>query len=149
MRAVVQRVRRARVTVDGRTTGEIDQGLLVLASAGQGDGTADLEWMVRKIVNLRVFADEQGKMNLSVKDVGGSLLLVSQFTLHGDCRKGNRPSFTQAMPPDEAREYFDTFVQRVRDSRTQVQTGEFGAMMEVELVNDGPVTMLLDSRKGF
>ncbi len=147
---MVQRVRRASVTVAGRTVGEIGPGLLLLVGAEAEDEPADAAWMAKKCVNLRIFADEDGKMNRSVADVGGRILAVSQFTLLGDCRKGNRPSFGRAMEPVTARKFFDDFVKLLEDAGAgPVETGEFGAMMDVELINDGPVTFLLDSRKKF
>jgi len=150
MRAVVQRVRRARVTVGERVTGAIDQGLLVLLGAGAGDGPADLAYIVDKVVNLRIFADDAGKMNRSVLDVGGGVLVVSQFTLYGDARQGRRPAFTGALEPVAAKAMYEEAVTRIRAAGVaRVETGEFAADMQVELVNDGPVTILLDSRKGF
>ncbi len=150
MRAVVQRVRRARVTVGDRTTGEIDHGLLVLLGAGAGDGANDLAYVVDKIANLRVFADDAGKMNRSVLDVAGGVLVVSQFTLYGDARTGRRPAFTSALEPIEARRLYEQSLEALRAAGvTRVEAGEFAADMQVELVNDGPVTILLDSRKGF
>ncbi len=150
MRAVVQRVRRAKVTVDDRTTGEIAQGLLVLLGAGQGDTAADLGYIVDKITNLRIFADDAGKMNRSVLDVGGGVLVVSQFTLYGDARQGRRPAFTGALEPVAARALYEQSLTSLRAAGvSRVEAGEFAADMQVELVNDGPVTILLDSRKGF
>lgn len=149
MRAVVQRVSRARVTVDGEETGAIEQGLLVLLGVGHDDQAKDVDYMVRKILGLRVFEDPDGKMNLSVIDVQGAVLAVSQFTLYGDCRKGRRPSFVAAAHPEPAEALFDAFVQAVRDQGVDCPTGRFGAMMDVELVNHGPVTLLLDSTKAF
>ncbi|MBA3456783.1 MAG: D-tyrosyl-tRNA(Tyr) deacylase [Deltaproteobacteria bacterium] len=150
MRAVVQRVRRAKVTVDDRVTGSIQQGLLVLLGAGAGDGPADLAYTVDKIANLRIFADEAGKMNRSVLDIGGGVLVVSQFTLYGDARQGRRPAFTGALEPTAARALYEQSLTALRAAGvTQVEAGEFAADMQVELLNDGPVTILLDSRKGF
>lgn len=150
MRAVVQRVSRAKVTVLGRVTGEIDQGLLVLLGAGAGDGATDLAYTVDKIVNLRIFADDAGKMNRSVLDVGGGVLVVSQFTLYGDVRQGRRPAFTGALEPIAARALYEESLVALRTAGvTRVEAGEFAADMAVELVNDGPVTILLDSRKVF
>lgn len=150
MRVVAQKVSRASVRVGGEVVGEIGRGLMLLISAGADDADSDAAWMARKIVNLRVFPDDDGKMNLSLLDVGGEILAISQFTLHGDCRKGNRPSFVKAMPPDEAGKYFESFVDLLKEnSPRKVATGIFGAMMDVELVNDGPVTLLLDSKKTF
>jgi D-tyrosyl-tRNA(Tyr) deacylase len=149
MRAVVQRVKRAEVRVGGDVVGRVGPGLLVLLGAGQGDGPADVAWLVEKIVNLRVFEDDAGKMNRSLLDVGGGLLVVSQFTLYGDCRHGRRPSFTGALEPVAAAALCDELVRQARALGVAVETGRFGAMMDVELVNDGPVTLLLDSRKLF
>jgi D-tyrosyl-tRNA(Tyr) deacylase len=150
MRAVVQRVTRARVTVDDRITGEIGPGLLVLLGAGAGDTPADLGYVVDKVAHLRIFADDAGKMNRSVLDVGGGVLVVSQFTLYGDARQGRRPAFTGALEPTAARALCDQAVVGLREAGVaRVETGEFAAHMAVELVNDGPVTILLDSRKGF
>ena len=146
MRAVIQRVSRAKVAVNNITTGEIKNGLLVLFAAGQGDNDEDIEWAVKKISELRIFEDENGKMNLSVKDVGGSLLVVSQFTLYGDIRKGRRPSFTMSMPPEEAEAMYGRFVDRCKMENLAVETGEFKAYMQVSLVNDGPVTLIVDSK---
>jgi len=145
VRAVVQRVSEASVRVDGRVVGEIGQGLLVLLGVGQGDTEADAEYLADKSVNLRIFEDEAGHMNRSVLDVGGSLLVVSQFTLYGDCRKGRRPSFTAAAPPEQAEALYERFVARARASTVPVATGRFGARMAVALVNDGPVTLLVDT----
>jgi D-tyrosyl-tRNA(Tyr) deacylase len=150
MRAVVQRVRRAQVTVEERQVGAIDRGLLVLLGAGAGDGQSDLAYVVDKIVNLRIFPDDAGKMNRSVLDTAGSVLIVSQFTLYGDARSGRRPAFTGALEPGAARELYEQALTAVRAAGVEhVAGGEFGADMAVELVNDGPVTILLDSRKGF
>jgi D-aminoacyl-tRNA deacylase len=144
LKIVLQRVRRARVTVGGKVTGEIGRGLLLLVGFTGGDGEETLRWMAEKVVGLRVFADEEGKMNLSVEEVGGSLLVVSQFTLYGDARKGRRPSFVGAAQPAIAVPLYERFVEILRASGCPVATGEFGAMMEVELVNDGPVTLILE-----
>ena len=149
MRAVVQRVSSARVTVDDRVTGEIGAGLLVLLGVEQGDAPSDLQYITAKIRDLRIFADEAGKMNLSVLDTRGSVLVVSQFTLSGDARNGRRPSFATAAPPQIARALYEEVVRELRASGLRVETGEFQAMMQVALVNDGPVTILLDSRKTF
>lgn len=149
MRAVLQRVSSASVQVDGRTVGAIDRGLLVLLGVEAGDGPADLEFITSKIRDLRLFSDEQDKMNRSVVDVGGGVLLVSQFTLLADCRKGRRPSFDAAAPPAEARALYEECAARLRADVARVETGEFQAMMQVALVNDGPVTVLLDSRRRF
>ena len=149
MRAVVQRVTEARVTVGDRTTGEIGPGLLVLLGVEQGDGPADVQYVAAKIRDLRIFEDEQGKMNRSVLDTGGAVLVVSQFTLSGDARNGRRPSFASAAPPEIARALYEDVVRELSASGLRVGTGEFRAMMRVALVNDGPVTILLDSRKTF
>jgi D-tyrosyl-tRNA(Tyr) deacylase len=144
MRVVLQRVSRAAVRVSGRVTGKIEGGLLVLAGFAPGDGDDTLRWMAEKIVGLRVFADAEGKMNRAVAEVGGALLVVSQFTLYGDTQKGRRPSFVDAAPPELATSLYERFVARLRESGVPVETGEFGAMMEVELVNDGPVTLIIE-----
>lgn len=149
MRAVVQRVTSARVTVDARVTGEIDGGLLVLLGVDQGDGPADVQYIAAKIRDLRIFPDEDGKMNRSVLDRQGAVLVVSQFTLSGDARNGRRPSFAGAAPPQIARALYEEVVRELEASGLRVETGEFQAMMQVALVNDGPVTILLDSRKTF
>jgi len=150
VRAVCQRVKRAKVTVDDRITGSIDQGLLVFLGAGQGDGPADLGYIVDKICHLRIFADDAGKMNRSVKDIGGSVLVVSQFTLYGDVRGGRRPAFTGALEPVAAKALYEQSLEALRQAGVaRVEAGEFAADMAVELVNDGPVTILLDSRKLF
>ena len=149
MRTVVQRVVRAVVRVDEQLVGSIGQGVLVLLGVAEGDSAADADFMAQKIVELRVFDDEAGKMNRSLAEVGGSVLAVSQFTLLGDCRKGRRPSFTDAARPELALELFNHFVAQVQARGVTVATGQFGAHMEVELVNDGPVTLLLDSRQAF
>jgi D-tyrosyl-tRNA(Tyr) deacylase len=144
MRIVLQRVSRAKVTVDGRVAGEIGRGLLLLAGFTDGDGEDALAWMVRKIVQLRIFPDDEGKMNRSVEDADGAILVVSQFTLYGDARKGNRPSFIGAARPEMAIPLYERFVALLRETGRPVATGEFGAMMDVELVNDGPVTLILE-----
>jgi len=149
MRAVVQRVSRARVTVQHWTSGEIGLGLLVLLGVGHGDTEQDAIYLAEKIGGLRVFEDEDGKMNRSVKDVGGSVLAVSQFTLFGDVRRGKRPSFDAAAPPEQARRLYELFVQQMQAAGLRCETGRFQEMMQVELVNDGPVTILLDSSKLF
>ncbi|MEJ2719181.1 MAG: D-aminoacyl-tRNA deacylase [Deltaproteobacteria bacterium] len=145
MRAVVQRVSRAKVSVDGTVVGEIGPGLVVLLAAGHGDGAKEVRWMAGKLPGLRIFPDEQGKMNLSLEQVGGEMLVVSQFTLYGDCRKGKRPSFAGSAPPDEAVKLYRDFIDAVGEQGIRVAEGEFGAMMELELVNDGPVTLIVDS----
>lgn len=147
MRAVVQRVSRAKVTVDGRLTGEIGRGLLVLLGVSVDDNKAAADYLVEKITSLRIFEDADGKMNLSLVDINGGLLVVSQFTLYGDTRRGRRPSFIAAARGEDAISLYDRFVSKSREVVTNVATGEFGAMMDVELVNDGPVTIILDSEK--
>ena len=149
MRCVVQRVARASVTVEGKTTGEVEKGYMVLVGVEQGDGEADMRYCAEKVAGLRVFEDGEGKMNLSVKDVGGAVLAVSQFTLLGDARHGRRPSFSNAARPEEANALYEDFCQALRAAGIRVETGVFQTHMEVSLVNDGPVTILLDSRKGF
>jgi len=144
LRIVLQRVSRARVRVDGTTVGRIEHGLLLLAAFAAGDTQEDLDWMARKCVELRVFRDHRGKMNRSLKEVEGSVLVVSQFTLYGDCRKGRRPSFVDSAPPEVARRLYEDFIAALRAQGIEVATGRFGAMMEVELVNDGPVTLILE-----
>jgi len=149
MRAVVQRVSRARVTVDGKVTGEIGQGVLLLLGVAGTDTEDDARYLVDKTLNLRIFEDADGKMNLSLLDVKGGLLVVSQFTLYGDTRRGRRPSFIDAAPPERANELYELFVSESRKQINEVATGLFQAMMDVELVNDGPVTILIDSEKQF
>ena len=149
MRAVVQRVSRARVSVDGQTSGEIGLGLLVLLGVGAGDARTDADYLAEKTIGLRIFEDNDGKMNLSVAEVGGALLVVSQFTLFGDARRGKRPSFDAAAPPVQARELYEYFVERVRGAGLRCETGRFQETMRVESVNEGPVTILLDSAKVF
>jgi D-aminoacyl-tRNA deacylase len=145
VRAVIQRVSRAAVRVDGVPVGDIDRGFLVLLGVTHADGQAEAEWLARKVAGLRIFEDDAGKMNLGLTDVGGAALVVSQFTLYGDARKGRRPSFTGAARPDQAEPLVDYFASRLREEGLRVETGVFGAMMEVELVNDGPVTLWLDT----
>ena len=149
MRAVVQRVKKAEVRVQGQVVGKIGAGLLVLLGIGKEDSLQEAEWFADKIVNLRIFDDEQGRMNRSISETRGGLLCVSQFTLYGDCRKGRRPSYDRAAAPAVARGLYDAFVASVRARGITVGTGQFQAMMEVELVNDGPVTLLLDSERVF
>ena len=144
MRALIQRVTRAGVTVDGRVTGRIERGFVVLLGITHADGRAEADWVAAKIAGLRVFDDEAGKMNRSLADVGGALLVVSQFTLYGDARKGRRPSFTDAAAPETAEPLVDYFVEVLRDAGFTVATGVFGAHMDVEIHNDGPVTMLIE-----
>ena len=147
MRAVIQRVSRARVTVDSRVAGEIQTGILILLGVGRDDTPETAAYLAEKIVNLRVFADDAGKMNRSLLEISGSALVVSQFTLYGDTRGGRRPSYIQAAPPEDANQLYEEFVRRLRSFGVRVETGVFQAHMEVELVNDGPVTILLDSEK--
>ena len=149
MRAVVQRVTSAKVEVDDQAVGEIGAGLLVLLGVARGDGQADADYLVDKIINLRVFRDDAGKMNRSLADAGGAMLVVSQFTLYGDVRKGRRPSYIDAAQPEEANALYEYFVARVRAAGVTAETGVFQAMMKVSLTNDGPVTILIDSRKTF
>jgi D-tyrosyl-tRNA(Tyr) deacylase len=149
MRAVVQRVSRCRVTVDGNTVGEIGLGLLVLLGVSKTDAEAAADYLAEKIIGLRIFEDADEKMNLSVQDAGGALLVVSQFTLYGDVRRGKRPSFDGAARPEEAKRLYEYFVARIRAAGLRCETGQFQAMMEVDLVNSGPVTILLDSEKQF
>ena len=149
MRAVVQRVSRARVTVNGEITGEIGLGLLLLLGVGAADTHAEADYLAEKAIGLRIFEDSGGKMNLSVAEVAGALLVVSQFTLYGDARRGKRPSFDAAAPPEQARELYEYFVERVRAAGLRCETGRFQETKQVELVNVGPVTILLDSAKGF
>ncbi len=144
MRIVLQRVSRAKVTVDGRVTGEIGRGLLLLAGFTDGDTDEALAWMADKVVGLRIFPDDEGKMNRSVDEIDGGLLVVSQFTLYGDARKGRRPSFVEAARPEVAIPLYERFLQMLRATGRPVQMGEFGAKMDVELVNDGPVTLILE-----
>nr|WP_297173690.1 D-aminoacyl-tRNA deacylase [uncultured Agathobaculum sp.] len=145
MRALIQRVSRASVTIGGVVRGQIGQGFLVLLGITDGDTAQDAVYLADKTVKLRVFTDENDKMNRSLSDVGGGLLIVSQFTLYGDCKKGNRPSFTAAARPDAARPLYQTFIARCRESGLPVETGEFGADMQIDLINDGPVTLWMDT----
>jgi len=149
MRAVVQRVKEARVEVDGRITGAIEGGLLVLLGVGRDDNLADCEYMADKLVNLRIFRDDEDRMNLSVKDTGGAILLISQFTLYGDCRKGRRPGFDAAGDPEQAEKLYTETISLIRARGVGVKTGIFAARMQVFSQNDGPVTLLLDSKKVF
>jgi D-tyrosyl-tRNA(Tyr) deacylase len=145
MRVVIQRVRRARVTVGEEVVGEVGRGLLVLLGVTQGDTIEGARWLADKTVGLRIFADDEGKMNRSAEEVGGGVLVVSQFTLYGDCAKGRRPSFIAAAPPEVAVPLYEAYVEAVRARGVPVATGRFGAMMDVELVNDGPVTLIVDT----
>jgi len=149
MRCVIQRVSRARVLVDGETVGEIGTGILVLLGVSRGDSEKEAVYLLEKTLNLRIFEDSDGKMNLSLLDINGDLLIVSQFTLYGDTRRGRRPSFIEAAAPEKANFLYEFFVAEARKQIKQVETGRFQAMMNVELVNDGPVTILLDSEKLF
>lgn len=149
MRAVVQRVKSAKVEVDNEPTGEISSGLLVFLGIGKEDSKKDADYLLEKIINLRIFEDEEEKLNLSALDLDKDLMLVSQFTLFGDCRQGRRPSFFEAAPPAEAEKLYNYFVEEAKKSKLKVATGEFQAMMDVSLVNDGPVTILVDSKKNF
>lgn len=145
MRFVIQRVKHASVTIEGQVSGKIDRGFLVLIGVAEGDTKDMADKMVKKMLGLRIFEDEQGKTNLSLSDVNGKLLLVSQFTLYADCKKGNRPSFVKAEKPDMANEMYEYIIGKCKEIMTDVQTGEFGADMKVELLNDGPFTIILDS----
>lgn len=152
MRAVLQRVTSARVQVDEHTVGEIGKGLLILLGVAREDAGPDASWLAEKVAALRIFQDPEGRMNLSIKETGGSSLVVSQFTLMGDCRKGRRPGFDKAAPPDQAEQLYEKFVDLLRAElgpEIEVATGSFGAYMSVSLVNDGPVTLILDSRRSF
>lgn len=146
MRVVVQRSKEAKVTVNGKTVGEIQKGFVLLVGVTHEDQEADAAFLAEKIVNLRVFEDDQGKMNYSLMDVGGEILSVSQFTLYGDCRKGRRPNFMDAARPDHALSIYETFNHLLREKGVKVETGEFGAMMDVQLTNDGPVTLIIESK---
>ena len=146
MRAVVQRVTNADVKIDGRANGKIDDGLLVLLGVGNGDTEEDMKYIADKIIKLRIFSDENDKMNLSLEDVGGSMLVISQFTLYGDCSHGRRPYFGNAMEPVSANEMYEKFVAYIREQGIHTETGEFGADMKVSLTNDGPVTIILESK---
>jgi D-tyrosyl-tRNA(Tyr) deacylase len=149
MRAIVQRVSRCRVTVGGNVVGEIGSGVLVLLGVSKTDSEDAADYLVEKIIGLRIFEDSEGKMNLSVQDANGALLVVSQFTLYGDVRRGKRPSFDAAARPEDAKRLYEYFVGKVREAGLRCETGQFQAMMEVELVNNGPVTIMLDSEKQF
>jgi D-tyrosyl-tRNA(Tyr) deacylase len=147
MRTVVQRVSQAEVVIDGVSVARIGKGILALAAISQQDTEKDLVWMAKKIVELRIFGDSQGKLNLSLQDIGGELLVVSQFTLYGDCKKGRRPSYSDAAPPAEAEKLYERFLEIIRQYVPDVKTGQFQAMMEVNLSNSGPVTLIIDSQK--
>ncbi|MFZ2190361.1 MAG: D-aminoacyl-tRNA deacylase [Candidatus Magasanikiibacteriota bacterium] len=158
MRVVLQRVKKADVKtcpqglakhgrrVDNETVGEISHGFLILLGVGKGDGEKEADWLVEKIMKLRVFEDQDGKMNKDIVEVGGEILVVSQFTLYGDCQSGNRPGFSDAAPPDEANKLYEYFVAKIKEKNIKVATGQFGAYMEVSLVNDGPVTLIIESK---
>lgn len=149
MRSVVQRVTHGKVTVDGEVIGQIQKGMVILLGVGENDTSEDMTYLADKILGLRIFDDPDGKMNLSIQEIDGSMLIVSQFTLYGDCRKGRRPSYSSAANPDMANKMYESFLQYVRDAGVHVETGKFQAMMDVEIHNDGPVTLLLDSKKSF
>ena len=149
MRAVIQRVKEARVEVEGEVVGRIGEGMLILLGAGKDDSEEDARYLADKAIALRIFEDPEGKMNLSVRETGGEVLVVSQFTLYGDCRKGRRPSFDKAAPPELAEELYELFVREIRERGVKVETGRFRAMMDVHLINRGPVTLMLDSKKEF
>lgn len=145
MRAVIQRVKSARVKIENKTVAKIKKGLLVLIAVKESDTKKDVKYLSDKILNLRIFPDKQERMNLSLLDIKGEILIVSQFTLYGDCSKGRRPSFVKAAPPEMAEKLYEKFVQEIKKSELKTETGEFGAMMQIELTNDGPVTLILDS----
>ncbi len=149
MRAVVQRVSQAAVKVEGKTAAQIGEGLLVLLGVGQEDSDKDATYLADKVANLRIFSDDDGRLNLSVLDIGGEVLVVSQFTLYGDCRRGRRPSFSNAAPPERARELYEKFTARLEENGVKIGTGVFQAHMEVSLVNDGPVTLIMSSQGEF
>jgi D-tyrosyl-tRNA(Tyr) deacylase len=149
MRAVVQRVSRASVSVNGQVTGRIERGLLVFLGVGREDSQADIDFIADKVVNLRVFEDADGKMNLSVKDIGRGILLISQFTLFGDCRKGRRPDFSSAGPPETAKLLYEKTIDAIKEKSVPVETGIFAAHMDIDCVNDGPVTLILDSNNSI
>lgn len=149
MRAVIQRVKSASVRVDNKIISSIDKGYLIFIGVEKGDAQGDVDYITNKVVGIRIFEDENDKMNLSIQDVSGEIIIVSQFTLAGDARKGRRPSFSNAMLPDEANELYVSVINSIKENNIKVYTGEFGAHMNVELINDGPVTILLDSKKGF
>jgi D-tyrosyl-tRNA(Tyr) deacylase len=148
MKALIQRVKKASVSIGGENFSAIGKGLLIFLGVGIGDTEKEIEYLVRKIVNLRIFEDQSGKLNYSIKDIGGEILIVSQFTLYADCKKGNRPSFEKAEKPDVALKLYEKFINRVKTEGIEVKTGVFGASMEVELINDGPVTIMLESLSG-
>lgn len=149
MRAVVQRVKEASVTVDNQIVGNISKGLLVFLGVGEGDSKADLNYIVDKTLGLRIFEDENDKMNLSVQDINGEILVVSQFTLYGDVRKGKRPSFIKSAHPEIGNAFYEEFIRKINEAGIKAESGKFGAHMDINLVNDGPVTILIDSKKDF
>ena len=149
MRAVIQRVSRASVTINGTVHGEIGRGMVVLLGIHGNDRLTDLQWLAEKVVKLRIFDDQQGKLNLSLADIAGAMLIISQFTLYGDCRKGRRPGFSSAAAPDIAEPLYHRFIEEIKNKQVKVASGIFQAVMDVELVNEGPVTLLLDSEKQF
>lgn len=149
MRAVVQRVKEASCKVDGKTVGKIEKGILLFLGIGKGDEDKDLKYLVDKVLGLRIFSDDEGKMNLSLEDVEGEILIISQFTLYGDARKGKRPSFSNSSSPEIGEAYYKQFIEEVRSRGIKAETGVFGADMDIQLINDGPVTILLDSEKIF
>ncbi len=149
MRSVIQRVKQSSVTINGKVVGAIGKGVLVLLGIAATDGKKERDWMIDKILNLRIFEDQEGKMNNSLLQHGGGALIVSQFTLYGDCRKGRRPGYSHAAPPEIAEPYYNGFIEEIRKTSIEIATGRFGADMDVALINDGPVTLLLDSDKTF
>lgn len=149
MRAVVQRVKEAGVKVDNKTVGKISKGLLVFLGVGEEDSEIDLNYLVHKILGLRIFQDENDKMNLSVQDINGEILVISQFTLYGDVRKGKRPSFIKSAHPEIGNRFYEEFITKINESGVKVESGKFGAHMDIDLINDGPVTILIDSNKDF
>jgi len=149
VRAVLQRVKGCKVEVEEQKVGQIDEGLLVFLGIGEDDTLEDIEYLADKIINLRIFADKNGDMNLSVQDIEQDIMVVPQFTLYGDCRQGRRPSFGSAASPERAEQLYDKFVAEIKKSKLKIETGKFQAKMEVELINDGPVTLILDSNRDF
>ncbi|OPZ79461.1 MAG: D-tyrosyl-tRNA(Tyr) deacylase [Alphaproteobacteria bacterium ADurb.Bin438] len=145
MKALIQRVKNASVTIDGKVNGQINQGLCVLLGVGPKDSEKDIDWLSEKLINLRIFEDENGKMNLSLRDIDGQMLIISQFTLYGDCSRGRRPSFVYSAPPDMANELYEKFVAKIRSLGIIAETGIFGADMQVSILNDGPVTFMIES----